>query len=58
MIHGKIVERVARRFQILDEPCRLRILQALQSNAMSVGQMVETLEGDQPTRSRTIPMAT
>jgi hypothetical protein len=45
MIHGKIAERAARRFQILDEPCRLRILQALQGNATTVAGDCKSAEG-------------
>jgi DNA-binding transcriptional ArsR family regulator len=52
MIHGEMVELVARRFQVLGEPCRLRILQALQGKAMTVNQIVETLEGNQPNISK------
>jgi DNA-binding transcriptional ArsR family regulator len=52
MIHGKMIELVARRFQILGEPCRLRILQALQGNSVTVGQMVETLGENQPNISK------
>ena len=52
MIHGKMIELVARRFQILGEPCRLRILQALQGRAMTVNQIVESLEGNQPNISK------
>ena len=52
MIHGKMIELVARRFQVLGEPCRLRILQALQGNAMTVNQIVESLEGNQPNISK------
>ena len=52
MIHGKMVELVARRFQVLGEPCRLRILQALQSKEMTVSQIVEALEGNQPNISK------
>ena len=52
MIYGKMIELVARRFQILGEPCRLRILQALQGRAMTVNQIVETLEGNQPNISK------
>lgn len=52
VIHGKMVELVARRFQVLGEPCRLRILQALQSKEMTVSQIVEALEGNQPNISK------
>jgi DNA-binding transcriptional ArsR family regulator len=52
MIHGKMIELVARRFQVLGEPCRLRILQALQGQAMTVSQIVEILEESQPNISK------
>ena len=52
MIHGKMIELVARRFQILGEPCRLRILQALQGGAMTVSQIVDSLDENQPNISK------
>ncbi|HVN18661.1 MAG TPA: metalloregulator ArsR/SmtB family transcription factor [Dongiaceae bacterium] len=52
MIHGKMIELVARRFQILGEPCRLRILQALEERSMTVNQIVDALEGNQPNISK------
>ena len=52
MIHGKMIELVARRFQVLGEPFRLRILQALQGRAMTVNQIVERLEANQPNISK------
>ncbi len=52
MIHGKMIELVARRFQILGEPCRLRILQALQQRPMTVNQVVDALDGNQPNISK------
>lgn len=52
MIHGKMIDLVARRFQILGEPCRLHILQALQDGAMTVNQIVEFIEGTQPNISK------
>jgi len=39
---------VAARFRILGEPYRLRILQVLRQGAMTVGDLVEALEGNQP----------
>lgn len=51
-MHEKIVDLVARRFQILGEPCRLRILDALQSGPMTVNQIVESLNGNQPNISK------
>jgi len=52
MIHEKMIELVARRFQVLAEPCRLRILQALQGGAMTVNQIVGDLDGNQPNISK------
>jgi DNA-binding transcriptional ArsR family regulator len=52
MIHKKMVELVARRFQVLGEPCRIRILQALQGGAMTVNQIVGELNGNQPNISK------
>jgi DNA-binding transcriptional ArsR family regulator len=52
MIHGKMIELVARRFQILGEPCRLRILQVLENHPMTVNQIVDALEGNQPNISK------
>jgi DNA-binding transcriptional ArsR family regulator len=52
MIHEKMVELVARRFQVLGEPCRLRILQTLQGGAMTVNQIVVELDGNQPNISK------
>jgi len=52
MIHKKMVELVARRFQVLGEPCRLRILQTLQGGAMTVNQIVGKLNGNQPNISK------
>jgi DNA-binding transcriptional ArsR family regulator len=52
MIHKKMVELVARRFQVLGEPCRIRILQALQSGPKTVNQIVRDLVGNQPNISK------
>jgi DNA-binding transcriptional ArsR family regulator len=52
MIPGKMIELVARRFQILGEPCRLRILQVLEERPMTVNQIVDALEGNQPNISK------
>lgn len=52
MIHGKMLELVARRFQVLGEPCRLRILQVLEDRPMTVNQIVNALEGNQPNISK------
>ena len=52
MIHEKMVELVARRFQVLGEPCRLRILQALQRGPRTVNEIVGDLDGNQPNISK------
>jgi len=52
MIHEKMVELVARRFQVLGEPCRLRILQALQGGTKTVKEIVGNLDGNQPNISK------
>ena len=52
MIHEKMIDLVARRFQVLGEPCRLRILQTLQGGAMTVNQIVGELDGNQPNISK------
>lgn len=52
MIHEKMVELVARRFQVLGEPCRLRILQALQGGPRTVNEIVGDLDGNQPNISK------
>ncbi|MGH9561231.1 MAG: ArsR/SmtB family transcription factor [Terracidiphilus sp.] len=43
---------VARRFHILGEPYRLRILQELRQRTMTVGELVKVLEGNQSNVSR------
>lgn len=52
MIHDRMIEVVARRFQVLGEPCRLRILQQLQRGPKTVGQIVAELAGTQPNVSK------
>jgi len=47
-----MVELVALRFRMLGEPVRLRILQVLESGETSVGDVVETLNGNQPNISK------
>ncbi|MBS1821621.1 MAG: helix-turn-helix transcriptional regulator [Acidobacteria bacterium] len=51
-MNGAMLELVARRFRILGEPCRLRILQQLERGEHSVGALVEALDGNQPNISR------
>ncbi len=43
---------VARRFRLLGEPVRLRLLQLLESNELAVNELAETLHGNQPNISR------
>ena len=52
MMHTKMIDLVARRFQVLGEPCRLRVLQALQDGPMTVNQIVGRLNGNQPNISK------
>jgi DNA-binding transcriptional ArsR family regulator len=47
-----MIELVARRFQVLGEPSRIRILQSLQNGAMTVNQIVADLDGNQPNISK------
>jgi DNA-binding transcriptional ArsR family regulator len=51
-ISDAMIERVARRFRALGEPQRLRILQALENGARTVGEVVTELKGNQPNISR------
>ena len=52
MIDGRIIDLIARRFQVLGEPYRLRILHVLQSGTMTVTQIVDHLDGNQPNISK------
>ncbi|MBS1799884.1 MAG: helix-turn-helix transcriptional regulator [Acidobacteria bacterium] len=47
-----MLDLVARRFRILGEPYRLRILQQLEQGELSVGALVAALDGNQPNVSR------
>ena len=47
-----MVELVARRFRMLGEPQRLRILQALEEGEKTVGEIVDALSGNQPNISK------
>ena len=51
-MHEKMIDLIARRFQVLGEPCRLRILHVLQNGAMTVNQVVDRLDGNQPNISK------
>lgn len=48
----KMLALVARRFRTLGEPFRLRILQLLQRGELTVGQLVDSLDGNQPNVSK------
>jgi DNA-binding transcriptional ArsR family regulator len=47
-----MIEHVARRFRLLGEPMRLRILQVLESGERSVNELVSALHTSQPNVSR------
>jgi DNA-binding transcriptional ArsR family regulator len=47
-----MLEVVARRFRLLGEPMRLRILQLLEHGELSVNQLVEQLGSSQPNISK------
>lgn len=51
-IGDKMMELVASRFRTLGEPCRLRILENLQSGDKTVGEIVAALGGNQPNISK------
>jgi DNA-binding transcriptional ArsR family regulator len=48
----EMVEAVARRFRLLGEPVRLRLLQLLESGEFSVNELAEKLRGNQANVSR------
>ena len=48
----KVLESVARRFRLLGEPYRLRILQLLEEGERSVGDITFALRGNQPNVSK------
>ena len=43
-----MLDLIARGFRTLGEPFRLRILQLLECGEMSVGELAEALDGNQP----------
>lgn len=47
-----VIDVVARRFRVLGEPARLRILQALEGGEQCVSELVDTLNANQPNISR------
>lgn len=48
----KMMDLIARRFRTLGEPLRLRILQLLERGEMTVGELVQRLNGNQPNVSK------
>lgn len=48
----EMLNRVASRFHTLGEPYRLRILKVLMRGPMTVGEVVQALDGNQPNVSR------
>jgi DNA-binding transcriptional ArsR family regulator len=51
-LNERMIESVARRFRVLGEPQRLRILQILEAGPKSVNQVVDLLDLSQPNVSR------
>lgn len=51
-LSDQMIDLIARRFRMLGEPVRLRILRVLESGEQTVGQIVETLQGNQSNLSR------
>jgi DNA-binding transcriptional ArsR family regulator len=52
----KMLTLVARRFRLLGEPFRLRLLHALERGERTVGELVRELEGNQPNVSKHLQM--
>jgi DNA-binding transcriptional ArsR family regulator len=48
----RVLDAVARRFRLLGEPYRLRILQLLEDGERSVGEITAALGGNQPNVSK------
>lgn len=55
-LSDKMTQLVARRFRMLGEPFRLRILQALELGERTVGELVAALDGNQPNVSKHLHM--
>ncbi len=51
-LSDRMINIVARRFHTLGEPYRLRLLQALEAGEMTVGELVQALDGNQPNVSK------
>lgn len=47
-----MIELIAKRFRMLGEPFRIRILQQLQAGEKTVNELVAALEGNQPNVSK------
>jgi DNA-binding transcriptional ArsR family regulator len=52
----RMIELVARRFRMLGEPFRLRLLQTLEKGELTVGELVQELDGSQPNVSKHLQM--
>lgn len=52
----RMIELVARRFRMLGEPFRLRLLQTLEHGELTVGELVQELDGSQPNVSKHLQM--
>lgn len=52
LLQPDALDLLAKRFRILGEPFRLRLLEALQHDELSVGELVAVLEASQPNVSR------
>jgi len=52
----KMLALVARRFRMLGEPFRLRLLQSLEQGELTVGELVSELDGSQPNVSKHLQM--
>lgn len=51
-LNERTLDLIAKRFRMLGEPYRLRILQQLQTGEKTVGELVESLDGNQPNVSK------
>ncbi len=52
----KMIALIARRFRMLGEPFRLRLLQVLEPGERTVGDLVIALDGNQPNVSKHLQM--
>lgn len=52
LMSDKMLELVARRFRTLGEPFRLRLLQQLETGEMTVNELVNALDANQPNVSK------